>query len=119
NWVSFCCYHPERISMVSALAARLGFYQKPGNTNVWARYNAGALAEWMRYNLFLPHYPLRSPYKQVPDLVKCASMRQIKHFLKFFGDQNHTGSQEVYYSSSKRLIDDLQELLLRIGRRGA
>src|SRR5690606_12531704 len=56
-----------------------------------------------------------SQNKRVPEFVKASSPRQIKHFLNWFDDRNRSGLQ--FYSSSKRLIDDLQELHLRIGKR--
>jgi len=59
--------------------------------------------------------------KFVPDYVKVLSSRQIKLFLDWFsrGDgtmmKNH---YRIFYSSSRRLADDIQELLLKIGRIG-
>lgn len=118
NWVSFCCFREDRYQMVAALAARVGFRPCPSRPQVFARYDAGALAGWFRENAYAFGESYKSPDKKVPELVKCASMRQIKHFLAFYGDQNHGKDvQPVFYSSSKRMIDDLQELHLRAGKR--
>lgn len=115
--VSFCCFREDQHERINALAYRVGFKEQANRRGVWNRYGAGNLAQWIRTNCYTDD-GLKAPNKRVPDIVKVASMRQIKHFLDFFGDKNHSGSQSVFYSSSKRMIDDLQELHLRIGKRG-
>lgn len=116
NWVSFASFRESSRGAVAALAARVGFHECPGRPGVWIRYNAGALARWVRETCYAAG-KTGSYAKMVPDLVKCASGRQITHFLNWFDDRNRSGSQ--FYSTSKRLIDDLQELHLRIGKRSA
>ncbi len=116
--VGFCCFNEKRYAMVAALAHRVGFKEVPSRKGVWARYSAHSLAAWIKANCYVGG-DFKAASKRVPDLVKCASVRQIDHFLKSFGDQNHSdGSPERYYSNSRRLIDDLQEIILRVGRRG-
>ncbi len=118
NQVSFCCFREDRYPLIAALAHRVGFKEQPERKGVWTRYGAGALAAWMRANCYNGQ-GLKSVNKRVPELVKWASTRQILHFLKYFGDKNHgNDAQQVYYSSSKRMMDDIQELLLRTGQRG-
>lgn len=114
NWVSFASFRDDVRPAIVALAARTGFRESPSRRGVWVRYNAGALAAWLRENAYVGSRT-GSQSKQVPDIVKCASVRQIKNFLHWFDDRSRDGSQ--FYSSSKRLIDDLQELFLRIGKR--
>lgn len=116
NWstVSFCCFRDDRYEMVAELAFRLGIRELPGRKGVWV-FRDAALANWVRANLFVGSI-YRSPFKRVPDIVKCASGEQIGRFLEFFGDQ-HIGKSRQFYSSSQRMIDDLQELLLRVGKR--
>lgn len=122
NVVSFCCFRDDRIEMVKALAYRLGMHEVPSRPGVWM-HTDGALAEWVRKNAYTGN-DYHSPSKRVPDLVKVASGAQIARFLEFFGDQHigKEGSTDVgirrFYSSSRQMIDDLQELLLRIGKRG-
>jgi len=57
--------------------------------------------------------------KYVPGYVKSLSPNQIKTFLNSFriGDGNihHRTGQISYFSTSKKLIDDIQELLLKCG----
>ena len=63
----------------------------------------------------------KAPQKWIPRYVKDASPRQIKLFLDAFalGDAYHyKNGYRVFYTSSKRLADDIQELLLKIGRVG-
>lgn len=117
--VSFCCFRPDRMEMVRRLAARVGFKEQPSRPGVWHRYDAHALAAWVRANCYMKE-PLRAQNKKVPELVKWATMRQIRHFLKFYGDQNHgEDADTTFYSASKQIIDDLQELHLRINKRSS
>lgn len=116
--LSFCCFDEKRYQIVQDLAVRVGFHEQPSRRGVFHRYGAHTLANWVRSNCYAGPI-LKAESKKVPEVFKWSSPRQIAHFLDFFGDRNRTdGCQEVYYSSSKALIDDLQELLLRIGRRG-
>jgi len=114
NWVSFASFREDIRPMVEALAARVGFKESPSRRGVWVRYDAGALAAWIRDYAYV-NGETGSRAKCVPSIVKEASPRQIKHFLAWFDDRNRQGSQ--FYSTSKRLIDDLQELFMRIGKR--
>lgn len=118
NSVSFCCYREDRLSFVNEFASRLGLHPIPGRQNVW-KWSDAALATWLRENLFVGER-YRSPFKRIPDIVKCANPRQIDLFLKFFGDQHiQEDGSRAFYSSSRTLISDLQELLLRVGKRGS
>jgi hypothetical protein len=117
NCVSFCCFADRRKQMVSEIANRLGFNQQPSREGVWNRWDAGALAEWVRQNCYTGVPGART--KKVPQFIKELSQRQIEIFLTYFGDQDHAKSLTKYYSSSKRMADDLQELLLRLGKRAS
>jgi phosphoribosylamine-glycine ligase len=62
-----------------------------------------------------------APEKFVPDFVKELSPRQISIFLDWFSMGDATtmkNGYRIFYSSSRRLADDVQELLLKIGRVG-
>lgn len=117
--VSFASFRGACRDRVAALAARIGFTEQPSRPGVWNRWGAGALCEWIRQNCYVDG-GFRAQHKKVPGIVKCASQRQIELFLTWNGDQNHNRDAhgEHYYSASKRMIDDLQELCLRVGRRG-
>lgn len=59
--------------------------------------------------------------KCVPQSIKELSPRQIEIFLDWFalGDGTHMKNNfRIFYTSSKKLADDIQELLLKIGRVG-
>ena len=59
--------------------------------------------------------------KFVPEFIKRLSPRQIRIFLDWFakGDANQqVHGFRVFYTSSKILADDIQELLLKVGRVG-
>lgn len=119
NLVSFASFRPECRDRVAALASRLGFREQPSRPGVWNRWGAGALADWLFANCYTGG-GFKAQHKKVPDIIKVASRRQIEIFLAWNGDQNHKREAhgEHYYSASKRMIDDLQELCLRVGRRG-
>jgi phosphoribosylamine-glycine ligase len=62
-----------------------------------------------------------APEKFVPDFVKALSPRQIGIFLEWFalGDgTNMRNNFRIFYTSSRKLADDIQELLLKVGRVG-
>jgi len=113
--VSFASFRPECREAIVALAARAGFREQPSRPGVWNRWGANALVQWLFANCYTGG-GRKAHHKRIPDVVKCASTRQIKLFLQWFDDRSRDGRS--FYSVSKRLIDDLQELHLRIGRRG-
>jgi len=62
-----------------------------------------------------------APEKIVPDFIKLLSPRQIGLFLDWFSKGDGTmmkNNYRIFYTSSKRLADDIQELLLKTGRVG-
>ena len=117
NCVSFCCFADRRKQMVSEIANRLEFNQQPSREGVWNRWDARALAEWVRQNCYTGVPGAKT--KKVPQFIKELSQRQIEIFLTYFGDQDHAKPLTKYYSSSRRMADDLQELLLRLGKRAS
>lgn len=66
----------------------------------------------------------KAPAKYIPEDVKSLSRRQlgILYQAMMLGDGSvsfgETGAKRTYYTSSKRLADDFQELLLKIGYAG-
>ncbi len=69
NWVSFASFREETRQTILALAARVGFHESPGKRGVFIRYDAGALAEWVRANCYTSR-ELGAANKRVPELVK-------------------------------------------------
>ena len=62
-----------------------------------------------------------APRKFVPSFIKNLSTRQIMIFLDWFskGDATQMANNfRIFYTSSKVLADDIQELLLKVGRVG-
>lgn len=120
NWntISFCCFREHRRPLLAGLAARLHLGEVPGRPGVW-KWSDPALAAWFRANAFTGGL-YRAKEKRVPDIVKTVSGRQVEHFLSHFGDQHvNADGDRAFYSVSRRMIDDLQELLLRVGKRGS
>lgn len=72
------------------------------------------------FNFLSDMYGSGALTKKVPDFIKNAPKEQIELFLDAFcvGDGHVTkDGRKFFYTSSKQLADDLQELLLRIGVR--
>ncbi|HET8909279.1 MAG TPA: GTP cyclohydrolase I FolE [Ktedonobacterales bacterium] len=66
----------------------------------------------------------KSGDKYVPTIIKQMSTRQIEEFLHWYGLGDghfyiHDPMRVQYVSKSHRLIDDIQELLLRTGKTGS
>jgi phosphoribosylamine-glycine ligase len=62
-----------------------------------------------------------APEKFVPDFIKRLSPRQIRIFLDWFSKGDGTQMEHgfrIFYTSSRILADDIQELLLKIGHVG-
>ncbi len=120
NTVSYCCFDKRMQPRVRELSHRLGFKEQPEREGVWSLHCLPELAKWVRENCY-HGTPYRSLTKCVPTLVKISSARQIKHFLEWFGDRTNkgydSGRSTTYSSSSRRLIDDIQELLFKVGIR--
>lgn len=112
--ISFCCFRKDRIETVRALAHRLGIEEASYRPGTWTWTDLG-LATWLRANAYVGQI-FRSPFKRIPEIIKSVSANQIQIFLKFYGDSCE-GANVQFYSASSWIIDDLQELLLRTGRR--
>jgi hypothetical protein len=116
NTVSFCCFKESRRPAVEALAHRMELREVPSRRGVW-KWADPDLAHWVRVNMFTGDR-YRSPFKRVPDIVKCAAQSQISMFFEFFGDKHVNPERgRQFYTSSQRMADDIQELCLKIGKR--
>lgn len=114
NWVSFASFRESDRAVIARLANRCGFHESPSRPGVWVRYDAGALAEWLRTHCYVGG-ELGALNKKVPQIIKELSMGQIGLFLKFFDDRNRNGTQ--FFTASKRLADDIQELFMKLSKR--
>lgn len=118
NVVSFCCFRDDRMDMVKSLAARLSIKEQESRPGVWNIYDK-ELVTWFLQNCF-EDGEHTAPYKFVPSVVKCASQRQIALFLNYFGDQSiYNGTIRRFYTSSRKMAGDIQEILLKIGKRSS
>jgi len=112
--VAFCCFKPDRMAEVRALAERNGFREYPSRRGVFDARNNPSLHDWLVCNAYAGGFG--SNNKRVPQFIKCLSTPHIKHFLNWYGDQHVTKSgSRAFYTSSPQMADDLQELLLRVG----
>jgi len=63
----------------------------------------------------------KAPTKFIPKFIKELSKRQIEIFLDWYclGDGTKMKNRfRIFYTSSRKMVDDIQELLLKIGRIG-
>jgi phosphoribosylamine-glycine ligase len=103
---------PEKCAIVEKMLSRLPF--KFTKCNDMFYFYDGQLYSYLQ--VFG-----RTWEKYVPDFVKELSPRQITIFLDWYalGDAAiMKNDSRVFYTSSKRLADDVQELLLKTGRLG-
>jgi hypothetical protein len=70
----------------------------------------------------IEHCGGRQPVRRVPKYIKEGTTEVIEAFLETFalgdGTQNSNGTGKTYFSSSELLIDDIQEMLVKIGKAG-
>lgn len=71
----------------------------------------------MQIGRHLAQFGAGATSKRVPDYARMAGVRQIGLFLDSFarGDGYRKGAGEILYTSSQRLADDLQEMVLKTG----
>jgi phosphoribosylamine-glycine ligase len=105
---------PEKNILIEELLKKLPFKFKRNDKKscfyVYGKQLASYLEQFGKaYNKF------------VPGFIKNLSSKQIEIFLKWYGFGDGTMMKEgfrIFYTSSKKLADDTQELLLKIGRVG-
>ena len=80
-------------------------------------FNSKQIKQHINNNCYIKSSKNLCYTKKVPDYVKYLSARQINIFLKSFnkGDGWKRKSEEGYCTTSKKLADDLQELILKTG----
>lgn len=78
---------------------------------------AGYILQSVQMCAYVSRFGKYAYCKRVPDIIKNASVRQIRFFLDAFrlGDGDIHGGQSRYTSTSRRMIDDIQEMLVRLG----
>lgn len=103
---------PEKTAKIEQLLAQLPFTVK--------RYENMFVIHKKQLASFMKQFG-KAATKHVPDFIKQLSKRQIEIFLDWFclGDGTVMRSgHRIFYTISKDLADDVQELLLKIGRVG-
>ncbi len=113
--IGVCCFKEEYYETIYGLLKKLpfDFKEQPTRKGYFITHDKNL------YN-FLKEYSINGAIeKYVPDFVKSASTSQIQMFLDFFrlGDGHKTKDGRIwYYTSSKKMADDLQELILKMGK---
>lgn len=105
--------HPFE-TLLRSLAQRLNF-QEDSDGQRWVKRQDSALNAWVSSHVYSSRSSAHRQ-KRVPPLVQQLSVDQIQLFLNFFEPQVRL-SQSIFASHDRLLLDDLQELLLRLGRR--
>jgi len=105
----------KKQKMISDLLDRMEVgYKFKGHTFDFSNNKIG---QWL-----IEHCCKYARNKRVPKEIKDGSERIIQKFLDSFllgaGSKKKDGSGRCYFSSSKLLIDDLQEMLAKLGRAG-
>jgi hypothetical protein len=113
--IGVCCFNDGYYKTIHDLLKRLpfDFKEQPTRKGYFTTHDKDL------YNFLKPYSLIGSPKKYIPDFVKNASGSQIQAFLDFFrlGDGHKTKDGRVwYYTSSKQMADDLQELILKTGK---
>lgn len=118
NTVSFACFNKNQ-RKVREFAKKIGFKEQPQRPGVWSLHCLPQLAKWFRNNAYCGN-SYNAETKCIPQIIRHASSQQIKIFLEWYGDKSHNNRDDPqFYSVSKKLIDGLQELHLRIGKRSS
>ena len=110
--ICVCQKTGEKSKKIKAMIRRLPFEFKE-NKNIFYMYDK-QLVDYLRAFG-------KASEKYVPDFVKNLSKRQIEIFLHWYclGDGTiMQAKNRIFYTCSKKLADDVQELLLKIGRLG-
>lgn len=112
NKISVTQKTPEKTVIIEKMLSRLPFKFTKGKNEFYC-YNKQLYSYLQVFGLAWEKY--------VPPFVKDLSPRQIGIFLDWYALGDGTlmkNNFRIFYTSSKRLADDVQELLLKIGRLG-
>lgn len=110
--ISVCQKIPEKTAKIKELLQKLPFAFKNGKDQFYATSK--------QLHSYLKQFG-KAPEKYVPENIKKLNKEQIENFLNWFclGDGTiMKGDYRIFYTCSKQLADDIQELLLKIGRIG-
>jgi hypothetical protein len=110
-----CCFKNEYYDTIYKLLKSLpfGFHEQSGRTGYFTS------SDKHLYHYLEPYAINGALNKYVPDFIKNAPSSQIQLFLDFFcfGDGHKTQDGRIwYYTSSKRMANDLQEMVLKTGK---
>jgi len=114
NRIAIAQKNAEKSRIIKKLLESMPFDFKAQKSNNVFYTNNKQLADYLRQFG-------RSYEKFVPFFIKTLSKKQISIFLRWYclGDGTlMKNGYRIFYTSSKRLADDVQELLLKIGRVG-
>ncbi|MFH1895014.1 MAG: LAGLIDADG family homing endonuclease [archaeon] len=112
NKISVCQKTPGKTEKIEKLLEKLQFkFSKRENEFYAYSKQLGSFLEAFG----------KAPEKFVPDFIKSLGKKQIELFLEWFalGDATKMkGGYRIFYTSSKKMADDIQELLLKTGKTG-
>lgn len=105
----------EKVERIRTLLIRLGVTFNYNN-NKFSFYNK-EIANYLKENCYTGT-EYNCHYKKVPETLKNISSEEISIFLESYrlGDGHRRNEQSSYYTTSKQLADDIQELILKTGK---
>ena len=111
-------YPGEKCSRLERLMTRMGIIWRACSNGTQIEFTNAAVGDWLR-----EHCGIGAHNKCIPYEIKNGSESVINRFLDGFlagdGTMRLDGTGRCYVTSSKRLADDVQEILAKVGRAGS
>ena len=108
----------KKMESIKKLLSKMGLRWRLTNNGKQVEFHSRPIGQYLR-----KHCGVLAANKIIPKEIKEASEATIKAFLDSFllgdGTCRKDGTGRVYSTSSKKLANDLQEVLAKIGRAGA
>lgn len=110
-------YKGDKRNKLESLMTRMGINWRECSNGNQIEFSNREIGNWLINNC-----GVLAKNKFIPYEIKNASQEVIDRFLKGFllgdGTVRKNGLGKQYYTSSKKLADDLQEILIKVGRCG-
>ena len=109
--------HAEKRKEIERLLSRMGLRHSRWSSHGTIRFQHRGIGAWL-----LEHCGHGAANKRMPEWIKEGSAIVMRAFLDAFrrgdGSQHPDGTGRCYYTSSRALADDLQEVLAKLGCAG-
>jgi hypothetical protein len=111
----------ENLLEISDMLKKMGFSGNYNKSSASFMINSRAIYEHLKENCYSGENIIRVKTihncytKKVPEYVKFANKKLINIFLNAFNKGDGDSKRTKYYTTSKHLVNDLQELIFKIG----